>query len=98
MRIENLPTAHFADLCEVTADVTKFKSSIKPHNYRGAKYYVLEFDIVLLFGLTELKAQIAWTENVGHRFSPKHYNVSDVIFITGSREAVRHDYTRHAKC
>ncbi|KAF8624902.1 hypothetical protein AX14_011703 [Amanita brunnescens Koide BX004] len=55
--------SHFADLCEVTADVTKFKSSIKPHNYRGAKYYVLEFDIVLLFGLTELKAQIAWTRN-----------------------------------
>ena len=79
MRIENLPTAHFADLCEVTADVTKFKSSIKPHNYRGAKYYVLEFDIVLLFGLTELKAQIAWTRNVSRSSSQDDSNdVSDI--------------------
>ena len=90
---------NFADICEVTADMTKVKGSIRPRtNHRGAKYYVLDFDVIILFGLTELKAQIAWTENVGHRFYPEHYNVSDAIFITGSREAVRHDYTRHAKC
>ena len=30
----------------------------------GAIYYEHNFDIVLLFGLTELKAQISWTEDV----------------------------------
>ena len=68
---------HFADLCEVTADLTKLKKKclIQPQtNHRGAKYYVLKFDIVLLFGLTELKAQLAWTENVSHRFSLKFCN------------------------
>jgi hypothetical protein len=30
----------------------------------GAIYYQHYFDIVLLFGLTELKAQISWTEDV----------------------------------
>jgi len=28
------------------------------------QYYRKEFDIILLFGMTELKAQLAWTENV----------------------------------
>lgn len=30
------------------------------------RYYEVDIDIVLLFGLTELKAQIAWTEDVRH--------------------------------
>ena len=28
-------------------------------------FYLLEYEIVLLFGLTELEAMIAWKENVG---------------------------------
>ena len=60
---------HFAGLCEVTADMTKLKSSTKPQtNNHGVRYYTLTYDIILLFGLTELKAQIAWMENVGDRF------------------------------
>ncbi|KAF8333713.1 hypothetical protein F5887DRAFT_1259717 [Amanita rubescens] len=56
--------AHFVNLCKVTADMTKVKNSIKPqYSPHGSKYYALEFDIVLLLGLTELKAQIAWIEN-----------------------------------
>lgn len=30
----------------------------------GEKYYTISYDIVLLFGLTELRAQIAWKEDV----------------------------------
>ena len=30
----------------------------------GGVYYSIDFCVVLLFGLTELKAQISWTENV----------------------------------
>ena len=29
-------------------------------------YYAAFFDIVLLFGLTEFKVQIAWDEDVSH--------------------------------
>jgi hypothetical protein len=74
------PPVHFADLCEVTADLTKLKGTIQPHtNHRGAKFFVVKFDVVLLFGLTELKAQMAWTQNVSHRFSPEYSDVSDFI-------------------
>ena len=31
----------------------------------GARYYTMSYKVVLLFGLTELAAQIAWVENVG---------------------------------
>ena len=66
----HLSAVHFSGLCEVTADMTKLKSSTKPQtNHRGVRYYTLRYDIVLLLGLTELKAQIAWMENVSDRFS-----------------------------
>ena len=62
----------FIDLCEVTADLTEVKSSIKPqyNSSNGTKFYTLQFDVVLLFGLTELQAQIAWIEDVRLSFSP----------------------------
>ena len=52
------------------ADVTEVKKSIRPecNPCSGATYYTLNFDVILLFGLTELKAQIAWIENVGFTF------------------------------
>jgi hypothetical protein len=71
---------HFSGLCEVTADLTKLKGSIQSRtNHRGAKYYVLNFEVVLLFGLTELKAQLAWTENVSDRFYLGYCSRSDDI-------------------
>jgi len=60
----------FADLCIVSADFSEMKESIGPQtNWKtGERYYECRFDIVLLFGLTELKAQVAWMENVGCTF------------------------------
>lgn len=50
----------FFDLCVVTADTSKLpKPKIK--NPRGSHHEV-SFEVVLLFGLTELKAQLAWIE------------------------------------
>lgn len=67
---EYLSAVHFPDLCEVTADITKLKSSIRPQtNHRGTKFFIVKFDVILLFGLTELKAQIAWTQSVSRGFS-----------------------------
>jgi hypothetical protein len=37
----------------------------------GTRYYDVDFDIIIQFGLTEFKAQIAWIENVGF-FSITH--------------------------
>jgi hypothetical protein len=53
----------FSRLCIVQADMSHIV--LQPQRGKGgAIYYQRYFDIVLLFGLTELKAQICWTEDV----------------------------------
>lgn len=57
----------FVDLCEITANVSKMKKSIQsqPNRRRGeTRFWTATYDVILLFGLTELKAQIAWKEDV----------------------------------
>jgi hypothetical protein len=49
-------------VCTVDADtsgVTK-KSFV---NDKGGKYYEQDVDVILLFGLTELKAQLVWKDS-----------------------------------
>ncbi|KAF8333721.1 hypothetical protein F5887DRAFT_893234 [Amanita rubescens] len=60
----------FPDLCTVSADISQFKKFAYPRTNRtnGEKYYEWNFDVILLFGLTELKAQVAWMENVCRNF------------------------------
>jgi hypothetical protein len=47
----------------ITADLSHL--NLNPRKGRqGKTYFRVDYEIVLLFGLTELKAQIAWKENV----------------------------------
>lgn len=53
-------TGSFFDLCTVTADTARVpKPKIK--NPRGS-HFEIGFEVALLFGLTELKAQLVWEE------------------------------------
>ena len=65
----NAPTEFFEDNCEVFADLASLKSHLKPLWNGGKEYFRFEMDVVLLFGLTELKAYIAWKEDVRFKFS-----------------------------
>lgn len=66
----------FSTLCYIEADTSQISQTLKPHRSPGASkkkkksYYIMEFDVVLLFGLTELKAQIAWKEGGEEKRSP----------------------------
>ena len=57
----------YSTLCIVEADLSRLTGSLTPQfrPSNGQQYYVLNFDIVLSFGLTELTAQICWIEHVG---------------------------------
>lgn len=57
----------FSTLCTVYADTSKVARYILSGS-KGA-YYRQEFKVVLSCGLTEMKAQISWTENVSPRTS-----------------------------
>ncbi len=55
----------FSTLCTIYADTSAMAGDLKPLTApSGQTYYELAFDVVLLFGLTELKAQIRWMEKV----------------------------------
>jgi len=54
----------FPALCIVSADISELKKSAKLRRNKDRIYYDIDLDIIILFGLTEFKAQIAWRENV----------------------------------
>jgi len=55
----------FSTLCNVHADTSNVASTISPRRgYAGLQFYRQQFSIILMFGLTELQAQLSWTENV----------------------------------
>ncbi|KAF9234841.1 hypothetical protein BU15DRAFT_33269, partial [Melanogaster broomeanus] len=53
--------ASFTKLCTVIADTSRLVNSMRPQrSLNGGIYYSLDIYVILLFGLTELKAQISW--------------------------------------
>ncbi|KAF5317360.1 hypothetical protein D9611_003531 [Ephemerocybe angulata] len=62
-------------VCTVKADTSSLTPRVRT-SPRGLKYYAISFDVVLLFGLTELKAQIAYKENGVERRGP-----AEVVFV-----------------
>ncbi|KAJ7578258.1 hypothetical protein C8J56DRAFT_359740 [Mycena floridula] len=71
-RWTDIDPAAFSRLCCIQADTTVLNSTLQPQQSRGGRppHYRIEFEIILLFGLTELKAQIAWKENGIERRGP----------------------------
>ena len=57
-------TANYSLLCVIKVDVTNILKNIKATRQTSTqgKFYRLEYDLVLIFGCTEFKAQIAWKE------------------------------------
>ena len=56
----------YSKVCTIELDLSHFSRNTKEIKRHGAqgKFYRLDYDLVLLFGLTELKAQLAWMEKV----------------------------------
>jgi len=62
---------HFTAMCNVIADTSTLARSLPPEKTSGGtEYYCMDFDVVLLFGLTELKAQISWKDKGEEQRSP----------------------------
>ncbi|KAE9395088.1 hypothetical protein BT96DRAFT_923111 [Gymnopus androsaceus JB14] len=60
----------YSTACTVTADISQVSPKRLRNPRNGLIYYETEYDVILLFGLTELKAQIAWKENGVEKRSP----------------------------
>ena len=55
-------TDNYIKICTIEVDLSHITLN-KRKGERG-QYFSLNYDLVLLFGLTELKAQVAWMERV----------------------------------
>jgi hypothetical protein len=84
----------FSTLCTIEADTSQISETLEPHRSRMAlagrqrivqTYYRMQFDIILSFGLTELKAQIAWMEDVGPSYRFSHLDKNNIYSITRAR-------------
>jgi hypothetical protein len=56
-------TNNFTVLCTLEADLSRAPVRTLPKATGKGVFYSVNIDIILLFGLTELKAQVAWKEN-----------------------------------
>ena len=76
---------YFADsyhkLCTIEADLSRAPILSIPKAKGRGKFYRVDYDIVLLFGMTELKAQLAWTENVSKTSSYICFNFIDIFYF-----------------
>ena len=77
----------FSTLCYVAADISHIKT---PHRIGPHKvYYTANFDVIFSFGLTELKAFIAWEENVRKILVIESCTANKIsLRIAGCREKV----------
>ncbi|KAM6497405.1 hypothetical protein JOM56_007878 [Amanita muscaria] len=59
----------FRDACVIKADMTNVKKNMRLHYHPSTEkgYYRFVHDVVMFFGLTELKAYVTWKENVRSR-------------------------------
>lgn len=54
----------YQKLCTIRANTRQVNNALTQRVQGGRTFYCLEFDIIMTFGLTELKAQFSWKENV----------------------------------
>jgi len=58
-------TANYTKLCTISVDLSHLPLAARSKaKGQSGSYYRLDYELVLLFGLTEMKAQVAWKERV----------------------------------
>lgn len=65
-QMADVVAANYTKLCTINVDLSHLPlaARMKPKGLSGS-YYRLDYELVLLFGLTEMKAQVAWKERLG---------------------------------
>jgi len=60
---KDVDTNNYMKLCTIEVDLSRIPS-LRQRRHKGkGTFYKVDYDIVLSFGMTELKAQVAWKEN-----------------------------------
>ncbi|TFK64298.1 hypothetical protein BDN72DRAFT_901682, partial [Pluteus cervinus] len=79
---------NFEVMCTIEADTSLASRALVPHRGSdGRMFYALRFKIILLFGLTEFRAQFCWTENGEEKRDLQHNIRSGQIKLEGTTVA-----------
>jgi hypothetical protein len=57
-------TGNYSLLCKIEMDLSGVDTESLAQTGPEGKFYLFHYKVILMFGLTELKAQVAWKENV----------------------------------
>lgn len=89
----NCSTGNFHDIFKIRADLSGIINGItRPTGQnKGIQYFRLDYEIIILFGTTEFKAQYAWKENVRVEYI---FHFPNLIFLLlHSRESKSGKFT-----
>lgn len=65
-------SAYFSTLCTIRVDLSAAKKDlVMKQAASGQVYYQLDYDVIVLFGLTELQAQLGWKTKVSYEAIPR---------------------------
>ena len=71
LALTRIVTASFSTLCTIRANLNEAANDlVLKRNTSGQIYYQLDYDVIVLFGLTELKAYFGWKSKVSHDAIP----------------------------
>ena len=76
---------NFTKLCTIEADLSRVIVTQPKAKGKGI-FYKVHYDIILLFGMTEFKAQVAWRENVSGPLMLFHKTDIELILCVVFRE------------
>jgi len=72
---------NYTRLCTIKVDLSHLPLPPLSKPSGEGIYYRLDFEVILLFGLTELKAMVTWKENVSPVLVLLHPNFTSVIRV-----------------
>ena len=75
------PKGEFEVLCHVAASLSGAPCELSERGRFGKMCYIRTFDVMLLVGLTELKAEIRWFDTIAVRV---HGILAEPLFLTSS--------------
>lgn len=77
-------------LCRVTANTRAAAKTLElQRRPNGETFYKLDYELVLIFGLTELQAYVSWKHKVSVPWSQSVSVPSSDVLALGKREKVR---------
>lgn len=65
----------FDMMCALRVNLEDMEPIRQTSPHSGLSYFKVAYDIILLFGLTEMKAQVAWKQNVSMHTFPQQCSI-----------------------